>query len=69
MRPRRAHPDARFLPGGRPEVELFTFWERDVTGEPEPAVAREEEPVPPSVAPLWCAGGLALVFLLVALLL
>jgi hypothetical protein len=68
MRPRRAHPDA--LPAGRPEVELFTFWERDVTGEPTPAVPGEDDAAAElSVAPLWCAGALALVFLLVALLL
>ena len=69
MRPRRAHPDAR-LPGGRSEVELFTFWERDVTGGPVPAGPDPDDgAAEPSVAPLWCAAGLALVFLLVALLL
>jgi hypothetical protein len=67
MRPRRHHPDAGTAPSGRAEVDLFTFWEHDVAGEPAdlPAVPEEEL----STSPLWCAAGLALVFLLVALLL
>jgi hypothetical protein len=85
MRPRHHH-DARSWPSGRAEVELFTFWERDLTSElpgdptavqaagPEsgaPAELRRQEPGPgsdPSPAPLWWALGLAVLFVMVALL-
>jgi len=69
MKSRRRHPDTGSTPSGRAEVELFTFWERDVTGDPQvPATPPADEPEP-SVAPLWWAGSLALLFLVVALLL
>jgi hypothetical protein len=67
MRSRRHHADAGSQPSGRAEVELFTFWEQDATGEhPAPVVPSESEL---STSPLWCAAALALLFVLVALLL
>jgi hypothetical protein len=69
MKSRRRHPGTGSEPSGRAEVELFTFWERDVTGEPLAPVAPPADEPEPSVAPLWWAAGLALAFLLVALLL
>ncbi|MCW2739711.1 MAG: uncharacterized protein JWR45_133 [Blastococcus sp.] len=83
MRPRRHHHDARSWPSGRAEVELFTFWESDLTsdrstaaqasvsGAGPPTEGGRQEPGPgsdPSTAPLWWALGLVLLFLVVALL-
>jgi hypothetical protein len=83
MRLRRRHSDARSWPAGRAEVELFTFWEDDLTDDrPDPApdgrtdAHTPAEPWRPghepdvglSTAPLWWAVSLAILFLVVAVL-
>jgi hypothetical protein len=84
MRPRRHHHDARSWPSGRPEVELFTFWENDLTSDVpadstavQPPASPADTPAgpwpqgmdpPPSAAPLWWAAAFAILFVLVALL-
>jgi len=71
MRLGRRHHQQRF-PSGLAEVELFAFWEADLTGdgtEPRGTAPSPPQGMPvPSTAPLWWALGFLAVVLLVVVL-
>jgi hypothetical protein len=70
MRLRRRQPDGHSWPSGLAEVELFSFWERDLAGDApvEPPRPQEDTARGPSAAPLWLAAGLVVLVLAIVLL-